>query len=309
MNQSRDQILKYGVFICYKRLTARDYAISLKEGLEEYRITAFLDIRDIPKKFKGTDEWWKCRDQAIIDCDTFLMIVTRGFEKSSDIQREITLALREKKDFMCLRRRILPPDITIELPQERQVNLKDYQQIPFDTPEELLRSVLDNLIEPKQKMVEETPPTIKQLPAGERRRFPIVHFTITQAVQNNPRIKRKLPDIGFNMRSWNDSPIMARVEARILLGKQDLGLVKGGQRAGKYMGYYDGKTLWNLNPYQMVFGHFNVPKICVTSDENLRIEVKVTLIEIDGREHDLLPVGWTFMRNRNDWFFEPTGDC
>lgn len=301
--------MKHEVFICYKRRTAGDYAISLKEGLEEFRITAFLDIKDIPTKFKGTDKWQNCIDQAIIDCSTFLMIVTRGFEKSPDIQREIASALKEKKDFICLRRRNIPRDIPIEYLQKKRINLKDYQQIPFSTPEELLRSALDNLIAPEQKAVKETPPAIKQLPAEEERRFPLVHFNITQAIRNNPKFKRNLPDVGFNMRSWNDIPIMARVKARVFLGKEDLGLVKGYRRAGKCMGYYDGKTVWNLNPYQIVFGHFNVPRICATSDEILRIKLEVTLIEIDGREHNLLPVGWTFLRNKNAWFFEPTGDC
>ena len=111
------------------------------------------------------------------------------------------------------------------------------------------------------------------------------------------------------MRSWNDSPIRVRVKAKVFLGKENLGLVKGIERTGKYIGYYDGKTSWNLNPYQVVFGHFSVPEMCATSDEVLRIEVEVILIEMNGREHELLPVGWTFMRDKNAWFFEPTADC
>ena len=297
------------VFICYKQRTAKDYAVFLKEGLEEQSITAFLDIVDIPKKFKGTDKWWECRDQAIIDCNIFLMIVTRGFEKSPEVQKEMKLALEEDKDFMCFRRRVLPTDVSIKYLQKKQINLGDYQQIPFDNPEDLLRKVLDNLIRPKQKIAKEPSAAIKKATAEEKRRFPIVHFNITQAIQNNPRIRRPLPDVGFDMRSWNDSPIKARVKAKVFLGKEDLGLVKGYQRAGKYIGYYNGKTLWNLNPYQVVFGHFHVPKICATSNEILRIEVEVALIESDGREHRLLPVGWTFMRSKNAWFFEPTGDC
>lgn len=300
--------MEYRVFICYKQSTAEDYALSLRMGLEEFQISAFLDIKDIPKTFKGTDKWWEYRDQAIRDCSIFLMIVTRGFERSREIKKEITLALDEKREFMCLRRRNLTTDMPIDL-MKKHINLEDYQQIPFETSAELLRSVLDNLAEPKQKKAERTPTSVRQLSAEEKRRFPLVHFNITQAVQNNPRIKRNLPNVGFNMRSWNDSPLMAKVEAGVFLSGKDLGLVKGSRRGGKYMGYYDGNTLWNLNPYAMVFGNFNVPKICAKTDENLRIEVRVTLIDMDGRQHKLLPVSWTFMRNRNDWFFEPAGDC
>ena len=300
--------MKYEAFICYKQNTGKDYALHLWEGLRERQITAFLDIKDIPRKFKeGTDKWRACRDQAIIDCRTFLMIVTRGFDSSLEIQKEIALAIKEKKEFMCLRRRILSPDIPIDLLMKKHINLEDYQQIPFDTPEELLRNVLDNLLEPKHGI--ERVPSIVQPPAEEQRRFPLVHFNITQAVQNNPMIKRKLPNVGFSIRNSSDSPIRAKVKARVFLGSRDLGLVEGSQRGGKYMGYYDGKTLWNLNPYTLFFGNFSVPKICAEINENLRIEVSVTLIDIDRQEHKLLPVSWTFMRDKNDWFLEPTGDC
>lgn len=300
--------MKYEVFICYKQKTAKDYAFHLWEGLKELQITAFLDIKDIPKTFKeGTDKWRSCRDEAIIDCRIFLMIVTRGFESSPEIKEEITLAIKEKKELMCLRRRILSPDIPIDLLMKRHIDLEEYQQIPFDTPEELLRSVLGNLFEPKQKM--ERLPSIKQPLAEEKRRFPLVHFNITQAVQNNPMVKRTLPNVGFNIRNWSDSPIRAKVKTRVFLGGKDLGLVKGSHRGRKYMGYYDGKALWNLNPYVILFGNFNVPKTCTETDQNLRIEVSVNLIDIDGQEHKLLPVSWTFMRDKNDWFLEPTGDC
>ncbi len=300
--------MKYRVFICYKKTTAEDYALSLRMALEEFRISAFLDVRDIPKRFKGTGKWWEYRDQAIRDCETFLMIVTRGFKRSHEIIREITLALDEEKEFMCLRRRNLKTDIPIDLPK-KDINLRDFQQIPFETRGELLRSVLDNLIEPKQKMIEKAPAPIKKPLVEEERRFPLVYFNITQIVRNDPRLKRNLPNVGFNMRNWNDSPIMAKVEGKVFLGDKNLGLVTGSRRGGKYIGYYDGNTLWNLNPYAMVFGNFNVPKICAKTDENLRIEVRVTLIDMDERQYELLPVSWTFMRNVNDWFFEPAGGC
>jgi len=280
----------------------------LKEGLKEFQITAFLDIEDIPKRFKGSDIWWKRRDQAIRDCSTFLMIVTRGFERSQEIRNEITLAFNEKRELMILRRRNLPTDLPIAL-LNKNINIRDYQQIPFETREELLRSVLDNLIPPKQGMAEKTPLRIKQPPTEEQRRFPLVHFNITQVVRNNPRVKRNLPDVGFNIRNWNNSPLLAKVEAKVFLGDKDLGLVKGSRRGGKYVGYYDGNTLWNLNPYVIVFGHFSVPKICAETDETLRIEVRVTLKGMGGWQHKLLPVSWMFMRSKNDWFFEPSADC
>jgi hypothetical protein len=295
--------LKYEVFICYRENTAKDYALHLWEGLRVYQHTAFLNIRDIPTRFSEGSEKWRARiNDAITNCEVFLMIVTQGFENSPEIQREIDFAIKQNRKFMCLRHRYLPENITIK----SLINLEEYQQIPFEKPEELLREVLHNL--ELEKAIETATPIKPPLQKEEKRRFPLVHYYITQAVQDNPLFKRSLPNVGFNIRNLGDSPIRARVKARVFLGSKDLGLVKGGERGGKYMGYYDGKVLWNLNPYTLFFGNFSVPKICAETDENLRIEVNVILIDIDGQKHKLLPVGWTFMRDKNDWFLEPTGD-
>lgn len=299
--------MKYEVFICYKQNTAKDYALHLWEGLREFQHTAFLNIKDIPTIFsEGTDKWRECRDNAIINCEAFLMIVTRGFENSLEIQKEMDLAIEQKKKFMCFRDRNLPESISIKSARAI-VNLGEYQQIPFDTPEGLLRAVLYNL-EPKEGIAPAS--SIQQPPqTEEKRRFPLVHFYITQAVQNNLMIKRELPNVGFNIRNLGDSPIRAKIKARVFLGGRDLGLVKGEIRGGKYMGYYDGRILWNLNPYTLFFGNFSVPEMSARTDENLRIKVSVTLIDAIGQKHKLLPVSWTFMRDNNDWFLEPIGDC
>jgi len=299
--------LKYEVFICYRQDTGDYLASRLWNGLKDRDISAFLDVEDIPKRYKGTDKWWEFRNQAIRDCNVFLMIVTDGFEMSDEIRKEIALANAEKKDFMCTIEKGLPPNVQTTL-LHQNVELRDLQQIPFSAPGELLSSVLKNYRQ-DQESTEETPSPMTQPTAEEKRPFPLIHFNITQAVQNNPMVKRKLPNVGFNIRNSGDSPIRAKVKARVFLGSKDLGLIKGSHRGGKYMGYYDGKVLWNLNPYVIFFGHFNVPKICAETEQNLRIEVSVNLIGIDGQEYKLLPVSWTFMRNKNDWFLEPTGDC
>lgn len=44
----------------------------------------------------------------------------------------------------------------------------------------------------------------------------------------------------------------------------------------------------------------------VKSNEKLRIEVKVTIIDIYEREHELLPVCFTYVRKDNYWYLEPT---
>jgi hypothetical protein len=71
------------------------------------------------------------------------------------------------------------------------------------------------------------------------------------------------------------------------------------------MGYYNGQTAWNLNPYSIVFGHFSIPQECATSKETLTIEVRVSLEDQNGQVLEYLPVGFTFIREKNTWFYEP----
>ena len=123
-------------------------------------------------------------------------------------------------------------------------------------------------------------------------------------------MKRSLPDVGFNIRNWNSYPLKAKVEARVILAGVDIGFIKGSERMGKYLGYYDGKTTWNLNPYMQVFGHFTLPEeFSKKPTESLTIEVKVVLEDLTGQKFEYLPVCWTYDKKTYDWFYEPTGDC
>ena len=110
-----------------------------------------------------------------------------------------------------------------------------------------------------------------------------------------------VPCVGASARAL----IRARVKARIILGDKDLGMVKGEYRNGKYMGYYDGRTPWNLNPYSIVFGHFSIPQELVQSKETLTIEVRVNIKDQNGLTFKYLPVAFTYMSKNNIWFFEP----
>jgi hypothetical protein len=134
-----------------------------------------------------------------------------------------------------------------------------------------------------------------------RHLVPPIHFEITQIVRNDPRFPpRNLPDVGFNLSHLGDSlPVKVKVEAKTILGGKDLGLIEG-----KY-GYYSGKALWNLNPRTLIFGHFNVPEECADSTEDLKIEVRITIIDQYDRDHSYLPQCWTYVRKENYWFLEP----
>lgn len=292
--------MKYEVFICYKQNTAKDYALHLWEGLQEYQHTAFLDCKDIPTRFsEGTEKWRAYRNAAITNCEIFLMIITRGFENSPEIQNEIELAIKQKKEFMCFRHTNLPANIIVR----PLANLGEYQQITFETSEGLLREVLYNLERALAiPLAPSMPAPIRQTPEIEQtHRYPLVHFYVTQQVQNNPKLKRKLPNVGFNIRNLGNSPVKARIKARVFLDSKSLGLVKGG-------GYYNARTLWNLNPNVIIFGNFNIPKSAAESSARLRIKICATLFDTAGIGYTLLPVSWTFKRDKNDWILEPTGD-
>ncbi|MCJ7559750.1 toll/interleukin-1 receptor domain-containing protein [Candidatus Bathyarchaeota archaeon] len=299
--------MSFEVFICYKEISGSEFAEGLRDALKESKISAFVAKCDIPKEFKFTEKWWLCRNQAIHDCETFLMIVTWGFESSPEIIEELELARKYEKKFMIFRWKKLKHDIKINL-GTGVLNLKEYQQIPFSSLGELVRNFFDNYPKLNQNTTEEASLQLPSDSPPKEKPSPVVNYQITQTI-GNTNLKRSLPDVGFVIRSWNAYPLRAWIKARVLLGDKDLGHIKGSKRMGKYLGYYDGVTAWNLNPYIQFFGHFSIPKECVESDESLTIEVSVVLEDLDGHKFEYLPVGWTYMRDLNDWFYEPTGDC
>ena len=93
------EIMIYDIFICYKRYSGKDLAVHLRNALSDFNIPAFLDIIDIPKELESTESWWKYRNQAVRDCKTFLMIITKGFERSPEIINEIKIAIDNNKKF------------------------------------------------------------------------------------------------------------------------------------------------------------------------------------------------------------------
>ena len=134
-----------------------------------------------------------------------------------------------------------------------------------------------------------------------RHLVPPIHFRITQTIQNNLSILREFPNVGFNLshRGAMFLPVRVKVEAKVILGEKDLGLIEDKK------GYYCGKTLWHLNPTVTIFGNFTVPNKCVNTKEDIKIEVRATVVDQYEREHEHLPLCWTYMREKNRWFLEP----
>jgi len=302
--------MSFEVFICHKTLSADYLAEGLREALLERDIKAFVANKDIPTKYRHTEKWSEFRNQAILGCQTFVMLVTWNFENSQEITEEIKLARQYGRELMIFRWKKRKPDISINLDGE-VLHLQEYQQIPFSNLGELVNSFFDNYTKLEKERMSELPIKIRRNVKREAKPdvTPLIYYQITQSIRNT-NLKRSLPDVGFNIRNWNSYPLKAKVQARVILAGVDLGLVKGSRRMGKYLGYYDGRTTWNLNPYIQFFGHFSLPQeFSKKPNESLTIEVKVAVEDLNGQKFEYLPVCWTYMKDINDWFYEPTGDC
>ena len=134
-----------------------------------------------------------------------------------------------------------------------------------------------------------------------RHLVPITNSRITQVVRRNLSLSlRKFPNVGFNLKHSDTRflPVNAKVEVKFILdGKKIIPMDDPN-------GYYSGKTEWNLNPATIIFGNFSVPKEFADT-EDLKIEVRVTIIDQYRRPHKLLPQCWTYVRKANYWFLEP----
>jgi hypothetical protein len=112
----------------------------------------------------------------------------------------------------------------------------------------------------------------------------------------------KLPQVGFSITPVGRFiPVKARITVRAFLCGNDLGVINDAEKP-----YYSGKIIWNLNPGLTFGGNFSLPKECAEKNENLQLELSVTVIDPYEREHELLPVCFTYVRTGEYWFLEPT---
>ena len=94
---------------------------------------------DIPKIVDGRQEWIEVRDQALKESQTFILIITPGFDLSQEVKNEFRLARQQKdKHFIYFRHRDLGRKILVDLETER-VDLGRQEQVSFENKEELLR--------------------------------------------------------------------------------------------------------------------------------------------------------------------------
>jgi hypothetical protein len=112
----------------------------------------------------------------------------------------------------------------------------------------------------------------------------------------------ELPLVGFSIIPVGRFiPVQARISVRVFLGGRDLGEIESTKP------YYNNKIVWNLNPGLRFNGNFSLPIACAEEKEKtLQLELRVTVIDPYEREHEQLPVCFTYDRKGKYWFLEPT---
>lgn len=110
----------FDIFVCHKKSSGKDFAEHLKAGLEELGYHTFLDSKDIPRIVDGKEEWAQIRDLAIKECKTFILVITPGFDLSSEVINELKLARQlGNKQFIYFRHRDLARRIVVDLETEK----------------------------------------------------------------------------------------------------------------------------------------------------------------------------------------------
>lgn len=111
-------------------------------------------------------------------------------------------------------------------------------------------------------------------------------------------IAREFGDISFTARTLSqDLPIQLKITIIPYHDKEkikcDLGAL------------YSGEDLWNLNPGQIVFGHFRLPIDAEDSVFHYRVEVFWSIVDVLNREHAMLPFSFVWSKKEGDWWFDP----
>jgi predicted nucleotide-binding protein len=191
----------------------------------------------------------------------------------------------------------------VELPSD----MTGIVYIHFDkTLKECRQKILQELTEANYSLKDTKSDNDSSKEHTAKESHPSVNYEITQKITNT-QIQRILPDVGFDMTNLTDKCLKVWVKIRVKLGGKDLGLIDGYNRGGEYIGYYDGKTAWNLNPHLAIYGHFSLPSECIDPKyADLTLVVSITF-ERAGKKFDNLPLAWTYLRNTNSWFIEPSG--
>jgi hypothetical protein len=136
----------FEVFLCYKKSSGKDYADHLKIGLEEVGLHTFEDCKDIPLTVTTDEGWARVRDQALTESKYFVLIMTHGFDLSSEVVKEIAMARKQPdKTFVFFRHRSMGRRIVVDLGGGEVLDITRLEQVSFESKEELLRLAINIL--------------------------------------------------------------------------------------------------------------------------------------------------------------------
>lgn len=136
----------FEVFLCYKKSSGKDYADHLKTGLEEVGLHTFEDCKDIPLTVTTEEGWAKVRDQALTESKYFVLVMTPGFDLSSEVVKELAMARKQPdKAFVFFRHRSMGRRIVVDLGGGEVLDITQLEQVSFESKEELLRLAINIL--------------------------------------------------------------------------------------------------------------------------------------------------------------------
>ena len=117
----------------------------MKAGIEELGLHTFLDTKDIPQVVAGQEGWAMIRDQALEESKFFILIMTPGFNLSSEVIKEIDMARKQtNKTFIFFRHRNMGRKIVVNFAND-SLDIGRLEQVSFESKEELLRLAVNIL--------------------------------------------------------------------------------------------------------------------------------------------------------------------
>ncbi|MCJ7559260.1 DUF4062 domain-containing protein [Candidatus Bathyarchaeota archaeon] len=128
--------------------------------------------------------------------------------------------------------------------------------------------------------------------------LPNIVFNVTQ------RLLRTLtfPQVGWE--AYNDSPyqLKVRIEVHPILGGKDLHPLPDDDINGTYE--------YPVEPRSALFGNgcFSLPQRCATSKEELILEIRATVLDVNDTEkseYKMLPSRWKYVREHDAWSYYP----
>jgi len=128
--------------------------------------------------------------------------------------------------------------------------------------------------------------------------LPNIKFNVAQRLQ---RILN-FPQVGWE--AYNDSPyqLRVRIEVHPILGDRDLHPLSDND--------LNGNSIYEVEPNSYVFanGCFTLPSICATSKDELILEIRATVEDINDltkSEYKLIARRWKYVRENSTWSYYP----